>query len=84
MPRTGSARFAPDFESNRLIGTAIGMLMATHRLTASQGFAVLVRASQDSNSKLRDLAAVVVETGRLPFRPTKNDDVIIRATNPRV
>jgi len=67
-------------ESNRLIGTAIGLLMAAHRLTAAEGFQLLARASQDSNSKLRELAAIVVETGRLPFRPTKNDDLLLRTT----
>jgi hypothetical protein len=56
--------------------------MATHRLSAAQGFQLLTRASQDSNRKLRDLAVQVVEIGRLPFRRTAVDDLIIRVTTP--
>ena len=42
--------------------------MATYRLTAEQAFRLLTTASQNTNSKLRDIAATVVETGALPFR----------------
>ena len=68
-------------ESNRVIGTAIGVLMATYRLTADQGFRLLTRASQDHNRKLRDIAAIVVTTRKLPFRPTDNDDLLIKITH---
>ncbi len=65
-------------ESNRLIGTAVGILMATYQLTAKQGFALLVRSSQQTNNKLREVAAAVVETGALPFRRTMIDDMLIK------
>ncbi len=65
-------------DSNRLIGTAVGIMMATYQLTAQQGFALLVRSSQHTNSKLREVAAVVVETGALPFRRTMIDDMLIK------
>ena len=68
-------------ESNRTIGTAVGVVMTAYRLTAQQGFQLLVRASQDHNRKLRDIAAEVVSTGRLPFRPTDTDDLIMKITN---
>ncbi len=74
--RAGQLRTALD--SNRAIGTATGILMATHRLTAAQGFALLTRASQDTNRKLRDVAAAVVTDGRLPFRPTEIDHMLQR------
>ena len=67
-------------DSNRVIGTAIGIVMASYQLTARQGFQLLVSASQTTNNKLRDIAQVV-DTGALPFRPTLIDDLIIRVAN---
>ncbi len=67
-------------DSNRLIGTAVGIMMATYQLTAKQGFALLVRSSQHTNSKLREVASVVVDTGALPFRRTTIDDLLIKAS----
>jgi hypothetical protein len=43
-------------DSNREIGKAIGLLMASHNLTDEQAFDVLKRASQDLNRKLHDIA----------------------------
>ncbi len=74
--KAGQLRSALD--SNRSIGTATGILMVTHRLTAAQAFALLTRASQDSNRKLRDVAAAVVSDGWLPFRPTEVDHMLQR------
>jgi GAF domain-containing protein len=55
-------------KSNREIGMAMGVLMARGGLTEDEAFAELRRASQYLNRKLRDIAASVVETGRLPER----------------
>ena len=55
--------------------------MATYQLTAQQGFQLLVAASQNTNRKLRDIAAAVADTGALPFRPTMIDDLIIRVAD---
>ncbi|MEZ0164426.1 GAF and ANTAR domain-containing protein [Kineococcus sp. LSe6-4] len=52
-------------DSRDLIGQAKGILMARHKLTAEQAFAVLTRYSQDTNRKLRDVAADVAATGHL-------------------
>jgi signal transduction histidine kinase/DNA-binding response OmpR family regulator len=68
-------------ESNRTIGTAVGVLMATYRLTAQQGFQLLVKASQDHNRKLRDVAADVASTGKLPFRATDTDNLVFKVTS---
>ena len=65
-------------ESNRVIGTATGILMGRYRLTAEQGFALLVAGSQHTNRKLRDLAAEVARTQALPFRPTLTDELLTR------
>jgi GAF domain-containing protein len=52
--------------SNRAIGMAIGILMATHRITEAEAFDRLRVASQRSNIRLRDIADEVVRTGQLP------------------
>lgn len=46
-----------------VIGQAKGILMERHKLSADQAFAVLARASQDSNTKLVDVARVLAEAG---------------------
>ncbi len=51
--------------SNRDIGTAIGILMASRLLTREQAFQVLRSASQNGHRKLSDVAQEVVETGTL-------------------
>jgi hypothetical protein len=56
-------------QTNRGIGVAIGVLMATHRVTEKQAFDLLRIASQNSNRKLADIAADVVETGCLDVSP---------------
>jgi signal transduction histidine kinase/DNA-binding response OmpR family regulator len=65
-------------ESNRVIGTATGIVMGKYHLTAAQGFALLVAGSQHTNRKLRDLAAEVADTQALPFRPTLTDELLTR------
>ena len=55
-------------ESNRTIGTAVGILMAVHGITREEAFARLRRASMDLNAKMRDVASEVEHTGALPRR----------------
>ncbi|MBY6411484.1 GAF and ANTAR domain-containing protein [Rhodococcus sp. BP-252] len=47
-------------ESNREIGKAIGLLMATHNVTDDQAFEMLRKTSQDMNVKIAALAQSVV------------------------
>lgn len=49
--------------TNREIGQAIGILMATDHVTAEQAFEQLRTASQHTHRKLREIAADVAETG---------------------
>ena len=49
-----------------VIGQAKGILMERYRIDAHHAFAILVRASQDANRKLTDVAHVVAETGESP------------------
>lgn len=51
-----------------LIGQAQGILIERLRLTPDQAFAVLSRLSQDTNTKLREVARRLVETGEVPRR----------------
>jgi GAF domain-containing protein len=51
-----------------LIGQAKGILMERHKLTGDQAFTLLVRASQNSNTKLNEVARYLVETGELGHR----------------
>ena len=53
--------------SSRRIGAAMGVLMAGHRITDDQAFALLRTASQHNHRKLRDIADEVVLTGALPM-----------------
>ena len=52
--------------SRELIGEAIGVLIERRRITSEQAFQLLVRASQHSNIKLREVAQIVCETGQDP------------------
>ncbi len=53
--------------SSRQIGTAIGIIMARRLVTSSEAFELLREASQNLNRKLRDVAAVIEQTGILPM-----------------
>ena len=52
--------------SRQLIGQAQGILMERHRITADAAFGLLVQVSQSRNTKLRDVAEALVNTGALP------------------
>jgi hypothetical protein len=56
-----------------LIGQAKGMLMERYKIDAQKAFALLVRASQHRNMKLRALATELTDSGRIadvtPPRP---------------
>jgi hypothetical protein len=63
---TRAANLEEALATNREIGQAIGILMATHHVTAEQAFEQLRTASQHTHRKLRAIAADVAETGALP------------------
>lgn len=52
--------------TQQVIGQAQGILMERHRITDDRAFELLVRASQHTNVKLRDLASQLARTGVLP------------------
>lgn len=61
-----SAQLRQALQGSRDIGMAIGITMNASHLTSDQAVEVLSRASQDTNRKLRDIAAELVRTGVLP------------------
>jgi GAF domain-containing protein len=55
-----------------VIGQAQGLLMERYGLSADQAFDLLVRTSQNSNTKVRQIAAEVVATRELPGRSRRD------------
>lgn len=53
-------------QNSREIGQAMGILMASHKITADAAFDLLRNASQRGHLKLREVAREVVLTGQLP------------------
>lgn len=51
--------------SNRKVGAAIGVLMASRKVTSQEAFKLLRQASNETNRKVRDVADSVVLTGSL-------------------
>lgn len=64
----GRVRVQAELESaigtRGLVGQAIGIVMERHQLDADRAFEYLVRVSQDSNTKLRDLAVLLIDEPR--------------------
>ncbi|MGE2712950.1 PAS and ANTAR domain-containing protein [Mycolicibacterium litorale] len=59
------------FESRAVIEQAKGALMVIYRISADQAFRVLQWRSQETNKKLRSLAAqLIAEIGELPAAPS--------------
>jgi len=60
------ANLALAVDARKLVGQAMGILMERHNIDSDAAFAVLRRYSQDTNTKLRDVAQQVIETRKLP------------------
>lgn len=53
-------------DARKLVGLAMGILMERFDVDDDRAFAILKRYSQDTNTKLRDVAQQLVDTRRLP------------------
>ena len=53
-------------QSRAVIEQAKGIIMGERRCTPDEAFAILAKVSQDSNRKLRDVAAALVERAARP------------------
>jgi hypothetical protein len=51
-------------KTSRTIGAAIGVLMASRGISEDEAFALLKKASQNGNRKLREIAADMITAGR--------------------
>jgi GAF domain-containing protein len=59
----GRSNLRRALESRDLIGQAKGIIMHARRVTADEAFALLVRRSQETNTKLVEVAEAIVATG---------------------
>ena len=62
---TDLANLQAGLASNRQVATALGILMASHKITEPDAFAMLRLASQRAHRKMREIADEVVLTGAL-------------------
>jgi GAF domain-containing protein len=53
-------------DARKLVGQAMGILMERFDIDADRSFAILKRYSQDTNTKLRDVAQQLIDTRKLP------------------
>jgi GAF domain-containing protein len=53
-------------DARKLVGQAMGILMERYAVDGDRAFAILKRYSQDTNTKLRDVAQQLIDTRRLP------------------
>ncbi|HEY3562869.1 MAG TPA: GAF and ANTAR domain-containing protein [Kribbella sp.] len=53
-------------DARKLVGQAMGILMERFDVDADRAFAILKRYSQDTNTKLRDVAQHLIDTRTLP------------------
>ena len=60
-----NAQLRSALQTRDVIGQAKGILMERYKLDAARAFGLLVAMSQHTNTKLRDLAAELAETGEL-------------------
>ncbi|HZX08762.1 GAF and ANTAR domain-containing protein, partial [Kribbella sp.] len=60
------AALAQAVDARKLVGQAMGILMERYDIDADRAFAVLRRYSQDTNTKLRDVAQQLIDTRKLP------------------
>lgn len=67
--------------SNREIGQALGILMITHKITSQHAFHLISEVSQNSNRKLREVAADICDTGTLDTGTLDTAHLLAHPTN---
>ncbi|QKV90853.1 GAF and ANTAR domain-containing protein [Streptomyces sp. NA02950] len=61
-----TAQLHTAMETRNEIGEALGIVMERFKVSEDQAFEVLKKSSQDQNIKLREVARLIVTTGRIP------------------
>lgn len=59
--RTRIRQLEAGMESRQMIGQAVGIVMSAKQVDPDEAFAILTRISQNSNLKIRDIAARLIE-----------------------
>jgi GAF domain-containing protein len=57
---------AQALDARKLVGVAMGILMVTYDVDQDRAFTILRRYSQDTNTRLREVAQHVIDTRKLP------------------
>lgn len=70
LSRENAAHLEEALRSSRRIGAAIGIVMVSRKVTEADAFAILSKASQQANRKLRLLADEVATTGDVSELPS--------------
>jgi ANTAR domain len=65
-----TAQLREALRTSRMIGSAVGIVMANRKVTAEAAFEILVKASKHTNRKLRIIAEDVVRTGDVSELPS--------------
>jgi hypothetical protein len=65
-----TAHLREALRTSRMIGSAVGIVMANRKVTAEAAFEILVKASQHTNRKLRIIAEDVLRTGDVSELPS--------------
>ena len=65
-----TAHLAAALDTRTVIGQATGILMERFSVDARVAFSVLARLSQETNTRLHDIAVSIVSTGAVPTVPT--------------
>jgi transcriptional regulator with GAF, ATPase, and Fis domain len=60
------AQLAEAIDTRNEIGQAMGILMERYKVADNEAFAILKKSSQNNNTRLRDIARSVAETGEIP------------------
>jgi GAF domain-containing protein len=68
-------------DARKLIGQAMGILMERYDLDSDRAFTVLRRYSQDTNTKLRDVAQQLIDTRKLPRTAARRPNAEAAAGN---
>ncbi|WP_040453988.1 MULTISPECIES: GAF and ANTAR domain-containing protein [Kribbella] len=68
-PARHEEHMAAAVDARKLVGQAMGILMERYDVDGDRAFAILRRYSQDTNTKLRDVAVQLIETRKLPRSP---------------
>lgn len=76
------ATMAQAVDARKLVGQAMGILMERYDLDSDRAFTVLRRYSQDTNTKLRDVAQQLIDTRDLPRAEARRLNAESAAGNP--